>query len=56
MKDPSAATLAGVGEGGGMFRRLSGLRSELGGALGSQGGGGCYGPVNLAREGLVAVN
>jgi hypothetical protein len=41
---------------GGVFRRLSGLGSELGGALGSQGGGGCYGPVNLAREGLVAVN
>ena len=35
---------------------MGGLGSELGGALGSQGGGECYGMLNLAREGLVAVN
>jgi hypothetical protein len=35
---------------------LGGLGSEIGGALGSQGGGVCYGMLNLARDGLVAVN
>ena len=37
-------------------RRLSGVGSELGGALGSQGGGECYGWVNLARGGPSTVN
>ena len=38
------------------FRRLSRLGSELGGALGSQGGGKRSGQLNLAREGWVVVN
>ena len=38
------------------LRRLSGLGSELGGALGSQGGGVRGGVLNLAREGLSTVN
>ena len=37
-------------------RRLGGLGSELGGALGSQGCGECSGRLNLAREGWGAVN
>ena len=36
--------------------RLRGLGSELGGALGSQGGGECSGLLNLARGGPSTVN
>ena len=35
---------------------MSELEDELGGALGPQGGGECSGLLDMAREGLVAVN